>query len=142
MMIFNRWIFTIIIIVELLIVFKFLTQCYVSLYIRKVIFTNQNHKIHDHSNDTHQKVKVIEVPDELRRLYESQTGLEVQSTYFREPGAHVDTSNTVREFAGRLLSKDSGSETIVFHFDFDKQHYAQNSISGKNKNSKKLYKNS
>merc|ERR1712226_900729 len=96
---------------------------------RKVIFTNQNHKIHDHSNDTHQKVKVIEVPDELRRLYESQTGLEVQSTYFREPGAHVDTSNTVREFAGRLLSKDSGSETIVFHFDFDKQHYAQNSIS-------------
>ena len=71
------------------------------------------------------------MPEELRRLYESQTGLEVQSTYFREPGAHVDTSNTVREFVGRLLSEDSGSETIVFHFDFDKLHYAQNSISGK-----------
>ena len=94
------------------------------LYYRKVIFTNQNQKIHDHTNDTHQKVKVIEVPEELRRLYESQTGLEVQSTYFREPGAHVDTSNTVREFAGKLLSKDSGLESVIFHFDFDKQHYA------------------
>ena len=66
------------------------------------------------------------MPEELRRLYESQTGLEVQSTYFREPGAHVDTSNTVREFAGKLLSKDSGLETVIFHFDFDKQHYASN----------------
>jgi len=94
---------------------------------RKVIFTNENQKIHDHSNDTHQKVKVIEVPEELRRLYESQTGLEVQSTYFREPGAHVDTSNTVREFVGNLLSKDSGSETFIFHFDFDKQHYEKES---------------
>ena len=91
-----------------------------------MIFTNKNQKIHDHTNDTHQKVKVIEVPEELRRLYESQTGLEVQSTYFREPGAHVDTSNTVREFAGKLISKDSGLESIIFHFDFDKHHYASN----------------
>ena len=88
--------------------------------------------MHDHSNDTQQKTKVIEIPEELRRLYESQTGLEVQSTYFREPGAHIETSNTVREFAGIAVTENSGtgSET-AFKFDFNKEHYATSLFSGK-----------
>ena len=87
--------------------------------------------MHDHSNDTQQKRKVIEIPEELRRLYESQTGLEVQSTYFREPGAHIDTSNTVREFAGIAVTESSstGSETI-FKFDFNKEHYTASANTG------------
>ena len=88
--------------------------------------------MHDHSNDTQQKTKVIEIPEELRRLYESQTGLEVQSTYFREPGAHIETSNTVREFAGTPVTESSSTESeTIFQFDFNKEHYVKSITSGK-----------
>jgi len=97
---------------------------------RRIVFENENHILHDHSNDTQQKTKVIEIPEELRRLYESKTGLEVKSTYFRTPGVHVETSNTVREFAGIAVDESSstGSET-VFKFDFNKEHYTASPIS-------------
>jgi len=96
---------------------------------RRTVFSNENDNLHDHTNDTQQKTKIIEIPDELKRLYESQTGLEVQSTYFREPGAHTETSNTVREFVGTSITEScsTGTET-VFKFDFIKEPYASSPI--------------
>ena len=106
-------------------------QKYLNFSNRRTVFTNENDILHDHTNDTQHKAKIIEIPDELRRLYESQTGLEVQSTYFREPGAHTETSNTVREFVGTAITESSstGTETI-FKFDFTKDPYVLIPTSG------------
>ena len=85
---------------------------------------NENDNKHEHTNEAQNRTKIIEVPEHLRKLYETQTGHEVQTTYFREPGALVDTSNTVREFVGTLLkeSKCTEAETI-FEFDFSPKPY-------------------
>ena len=88
---------------------------------------------HEKTNEKQNHTKVIEIPEELRRLYESQTGHEINSIYFREPGAHVDTSNTIREFVGSSSKEMSNTETeTVFHFDFDHDYYEKQPIPGNN----------
>ena len=100
---------------------------------RRAVFTNENHNSRDHTNESQNKTKVIEIPEHLRQLYEAQTGNEVSSTYFREPGAHIDTSNTVREFVGTTLREPctTGTET-VFEFDFNHEPYETDTKPGTN----------
>ena len=107
---------------------------------RRTIFTNENLVPNQHdTNEKQNHTKVIEIPEELRRLYESQTGHEINSIYFREPGAHVDTSNTIREFVGSTSKEMSNTETeTVFHFDFDHDYYEKQPMPGNNKGLRKF----
>ena len=99
---------------------------------RRTIFTNENLVPNQHdTNEKQNHTKVIEIPEELRRLYESQTGHEINSIYFREPGAHVETSNTIREFVGSTSKEMSNTETeTVFYFDFDHDYYEKQPMPG------------
>ena len=69
--------------------------------------------------------KEIAIPDFLREQYFQQTGMEVATTSFREPGLHTATANTVRSFPGHS-EKDDPSEPghTAFDFDFEKEAYS------------------
>ena len=60
-----------------------------------------------------------------REQYYQQTGLDVDTSSFRAPGAHTAYANTVRSFNGRLVSKASGGveKEAIFEFDFTKDPY-------------------
>jgi len=61
----------------------------------------------------------------IREQYFQQTGLDVDTSSFRAPGAHTAYANTVRSFSGRLTSKASGGieKESIFDFDFTKEPY-------------------
>jgi hypothetical protein len=60
-----------------------------------------------------------------REQYHQQTGLDVDTSSFRAPGAHTAYANTVRSFNGRLVSRASGGveKEAIFDFDFTKEPY-------------------
>ena len=63
----------------------------------------------------------------MREQYFLQTGMEVATTSFREPGIHSATANTVRSFPGvKLLAGDSAGDKSAtsFEFDFEPEAYS------------------
>ena len=72
-----------------------------------------------------EKKKEIKIPEFLREQYFRQTGMEVSTTSFCEPGIHTATANTVRSFPGKIrpMKETTGAET-VFGFDFDASKYS------------------
>ena len=78
----------------------------------------------EHKQRSHRKEIVI--PEFLREQYFLQTGMEVATTSFREPGIHSATANTVRSFPGVKLLADSAGDksTTSFEFDFEPEAYS------------------
>ena len=72
-------------------------------------------------------------------LYRRQTGLDVDTTNFPEPGHFgIDTANTLCSFNATpvIQSSNTGAE-ILFEFDFHRAPYYQT----KTKNGKKIHSN-
>ena len=68
------------------------------------------------------KGREIAIPEFLREQYFQQTGMEVSTTSFREPGMHTATANTVRSFPGRQAETFELGHTI-FSFEFEPEAY-------------------